>query len=558
MPKRMNAREPRISTLARSVAPSTQAMALALSVILAAGPALAATALPPESTPQAEGFVIRHIRINPQPIFDERIPGERAGLMRLANRLHVETRDEVIRAQLLFKPGDRYSPRVLRESERNLRKLRFLREPVISMVAVDSGQVDIEVRTLDVWTLSPTVEFSRSGGNNRTSLGIQDFNFLGYGKTIEISHKSDRDRSSNVLAYNDPNLAFSRWRLDLEVSDNSDGHDYLIAAERPFFALDTENSYGISLRDTDAVARRYALGEEVDVYRRRQTLMDAFVGRSQGLIAGWSQRHSFGLRLDDSRFDPQSPGPVAADPPEDRDLAYPYYRFEAIEDDFGTTTNRDMIGRTEDEAYGKRYLLELGFASRSLGSDRDAALVRAELSDGYHLSERQSAFASAALSTRLEHGNWVDILLATKLRYFYRQSESSVFYAGLSIDLGNKLDGDHDLLLGGDNGLRAYPIAFQTGEKRALLTLEQRYFTDWEVYRTLAVGAAVFVDVGRVWGPGSIDAPQLGTVKDFGVGLRLGNLRSARANVLHVDLAWPVDDPFNSGPQLMVETRSTF
>ena len=104
----------------------------------------------------------------------------------------------------------------------------------------------------------------------------------------------------------------------------------------------------------------------------------------------------------------------------------------------------------------------------------------------------------------------------------------------------------------------ASPIAFQTGEKRALLTLEQRYFTDWEVYRTLAVGAAVFVDVGRVWGPGSIDAPQLGTVKDFGVGLRLGNLRSARANVLHVDLAWPVDDPFNSGPQLMVETRSTF
>ncbi|MCE7903979.1 MAG: hypothetical protein DYH20_15460, partial [Gammaproteobacteria bacterium PRO9] len=169
------------------------------------------------------------IRINPQPIYDESVPGERTYLMRLANRVHVGTQDEVIRAQLLFKTGDRYSARVLRETERNLRKLRFLREPVITVVEVAGGQVDLEVRTIDVWTLSPTFEFSRNGGDNRTSLGIQDFNFLGYGKTLELSHKSDRDRNSNVLAYNDPNLAFSRWKLDLEFSNNSDGHDHRLA-----------------------------------------------------------------------------------------------------------------------------------------------------------------------------------------------------------------------------------------------------------------------------------------------------------------------------------------
>lgn len=531
--------------------------ALALVVLLAAKPVLAATAIPPDAALEAEGVTIRQIYISPQPIYDDSVPGERAALMRLANRLHVDTREAVIRAQLLFRTGDRYSARVLRETERNLRKLRFLREPTITVVAVDSGQVDLDVRTTDVWTLSPTVEFSRSGGANRTSIGIQDFNLLGYGKTLEISHKSDRDRSSDVLAYNDPNVAFSRWKLDLGFSNNSDGHDHRVAVERPFFALDTENSYGLSLSDTDALARRYALGETVDVYRRRESTMDAFVGWSQGLIDGWSLRHIAGLRRDDSRFERYLPGP-SLDPPLDRDLAYPYYRFEAIEDDFGTTTNRDVIGRTEDEAYGRRYLLELGLASRALGGDRDAALVRAEFADGYHLSARQSAFAMAAFSTRRDRGQWVDSLLATQVRYFFRPGQRSVFYAGLSADMGNRLDADHDLLLGGDNGMRAYPIAFQSGEKRALLTFEQRYFTDWQIYRTFTVGAALFADIGRVWGPSSIDAPLLGTVKDFGIGLRFGNLRSARATVLHVDLAWPVDDPLNSGPQLMIETRSTF
>jgi outer membrane protein assembly factor BamA len=518
----------------------------------------AAQALPSDASLEASGAVIRQILINPQPIFDESIAGERTYLFRTANRLHVDTKPEVIHAQLLFKTGDRFSARVLRETERNLRKLRFLREPVISVVAVDGNQVDLEVRTIDVWTLTPTFEYGRSGGSNRSSLGIQDFNFLGYGKALEVSHKSDRDRNSNVLAYNDPNLGYTRWTMDLELRDNSDGHDWLAAVGRPFFALDTENSYGLSVQDSDSLQRRYALGKEADIYRREQTSADAFVGISQGLIGNWSLRHSFGLRLDDARFSAYPPGPTAAAPPADRKLAYPYYRFEAIEDDFATTMNRDQIGRTEDEVFGRHYLAELGLASSSVGSDRNAALLRAEASDGYRISADQSLFLRASWSGRYESSQFNDSLFGLGARYFYRHNDRSTFYAALSADIGDRLDADHELLLGGDNGMRAYPIAFQSGEKRALLTLEQRYFTDWQIFHLFTVGGAIFTDVGRVWGPNSIDAASLGTIKDVGLGLRFGNLRSARANVLHVDLAWPLDDPFDSGPQLMIETRSTF
>src|SRR4029453_7544016 len=56
------------------------------------------------------------------------------------------------------------------------------------------------------------------------------------------------------------------------------------------------------------------------------------------------------------------------------------------------------------------------------------------------------------------------------------------------------------LLLGGDNGLRGYPLRYQAGDALALFTLEQRFYTDWQPLKLVNVGAAVFFDAGRAWG----------------------------------------------------------
>jgi hypothetical protein len=48
-------------------------------------------------------------------------------------------------------------------------------------------------------------------------------------------------------------------------------------------------------------------------------------------------------------------------------------------------------------------------------------------------------------------------------------------------------------------------------------------------------------------------------LKDVGVGLRLGNSRSALGNVLHIDLAFPLDgDASISSMQVIVETKRSF
>jgi hypothetical protein len=69
----------------------------------------------------------------------------------------------------------------------------------------------------------------------------------------------------------------------------------------------------------------------------------------------------------------------------------------------------------------------------------------------------------------------------------------------------------------------------------------------------------VFYDMGATWGRDPLGSPSQGLLRDVGFGLRLGNSRSALGNVLHLDLAFPLDgDPSIKNVQFLVETRKSF
>ena len=162
----------------------------------------------PESLPDddelvAMGAVIGEIRLDRQQIFDTSQPEEDKALFRLANRLHPLTRPSVITSQLLFSSGDPYDPRLLAESERILRDNGFLFDALVVPVAYEDGEVDVLVRTRDLWTLEPSLSLSRSGGENRTLLGVEDQNFLGTGATVSLEFENDVDRDSRRITYSD-------------------------------------------------------------------------------------------------------------------------------------------------------------------------------------------------------------------------------------------------------------------------------------------------------------------------------------------------------------------
>jgi hemolysin activation/secretion protein len=150
-------------------------------------------------------------------------------------------------------------------------------------------------------------------------------------------------------------------------------------------------------------------------------------------------------------------------------------------------------------------------------------------------------------------------LLGAEGRFYWETSKYSKFFASVSGAVSEQLDQELQLTLGGDNGLRGYPLRYQAGTARALLTLEQRYYTKWYPFRLFYVGAAAFFDMGRTWGTDVTGAESAGLLKDVGVGLRLGSSRSSFGNVVHIDLAFPLDgDDDIDSVQLLVTTKRTF
>jgi hemolysin activation/secretion protein len=115
------------------------------------------------------------------------------------------------------------------------------------------------------------------------------------------------------------------------------------------------------------------------------------------------------------------------------------------------------------------------------------------------------------------------------------------------------------LNIGGDNGLRGYPLRYQSGERRVLFTTEARGYTDWYPFRLFRVGAAVFFDHGRAWKGENQNTVNGGWLRDVGFGLRLLSARTSKGNVLHADFAFPLDpDPSIDRVQFLVKTKIAF
>ncbi|HET6629804.1 MAG TPA: hypothetical protein VFG91_08505 [Woeseiaceae bacterium] len=508
---------------------------------------------------EAMGAVIGKIVLLKENVFDLSRPDEDKWLYRLANRWHVLTRDAVIRQQLLFREGDRFSQRVLDESARLLRQNEYLYTATIEPLRYADGVVDIAVRTKDVWTLRPELSLSRSGGENKLRLGLAETNLLGMGTRLRLSYSDDVDRQSTGFLYSDNNLGDSWLALSLELASNSDGSTRALTLERPFFALDTRWSAGFELRDDTREERLYDLGREVAEYRQDASYFSAFAGWSTGLRDGWVWRWTAGAVYDDQRFSRVADPVLAPMLPEDRRLVYPFIGLEVLEDEFEITSNRDQIGRPEDFYMGRRLTARLGYADDDFGSDRDSIIYSVDASRGFGSIDSEALIVSATASGRYAGGGIANAVAGLAARYYDQISDKRLFFMTLQARLGHHLDLDNPLELGGDNGLRGYPLRYQSGDASVLFTLEERYFTDWYPFRLFRVGGAVFADIGRTWGASPAGSGSTGWLRDVGFGLRLGPTRSGGHEVIHLDIAFPLDgDPSIDNVQFLLEKKASF
>ena len=509
---------------------------------------------------EAAGAVIGKVLLDNQNIFDLDEPKDNKELFRLANDLHIKTRPDVIRKQLLFKPGDRYNRHVIDESERILRADGYFYDAWIREVSYHDNQVDLRVTTKDVWTLNPGFNFSRSGGTNSIGVQLQDTNFLGSGADFKVFHTNTVDRNTTGIQASDQHT-FGTWVSSaLTLSNNSDGYLREASVQLPFYALDTRwatGAYGINDLQNDDL---YDRGQIINKFQDQHQGAQAYFGWSSGVQNGWVRRWSTGFTYDEHAFAPVIwGGPSVV--PQDRRFLYPFIQFDLIQDDYVRMWNHDQIGRTEDFYLGTSFSARAGYADAQWGSSSSALIFQSYASTGFGATgaRRATTLLFWDFSGRVAGGALENGLMDGSVRYYNQQSKNWLFFTTVAATKGWRLDLDNQVTLGGDNGLRGYPLRYQDGTARALFTIEQRYFTDWYVLRLFRVGGAVFFDAGRTWGRAPLATPSLGLLTDAGFGLRFGNARSGLGNVIHVDLAFPFNgDPTIKRVQFLVQTEHSF
>ena len=527
--------------------------------------ARAQTTYPPTSTPdfaelEAAGLRIGKIHIIASNIFNTSDQREDKFLFQWANALHIQTHPDVIERALLFKTGDIISVRRIEETERLLRANRYLYDAQFRPINYrNNGVVDIEVTTKDTWSLDPGISISRAGGANSSGIKINEFNALGTGTSISLSRSINVDRSSNAFQFSNARAFGTLAAVSLEHASNSDGKRDAASVIRPFYALDARWAAGVSALKDDRVDAIYESGKIASQYRHRQKSSEVFGGWSAGLVGGWVKRYSIGIKrqFDAYAIEPNLVAPTRL--PKDDDLIAPFFRLDLVEDRYEKKLNHNLIGRPEFFAMGVTANARIERAATALGSGTNAWLYSGAISRGFEPIPESKLITSASISGRYVDGQVKRQQIGAQAQYYLQQNKRWLFFASANADLLTNPDIGDTLELGGDNGLRGYPLRYQNGTRRLLLTAEERFYTDVYLWQLFRFGGAMFFDAGRAWGGSNSNTANSDLLGNAGFGLRIVSTRAAFSNVLHVDFAFPLKaTPDIKKMQFLVKTKTSF
>jgi hypothetical protein len=277
------------------------------------------------------------------------------------------------------------------------------------------------------------------------------------------------------------------------------------------------------------------------------------------LVGDWVQRYSVGLNYQKDAYNTEADLPAPEQLPADQTLVTPYFRYEVVQDNYEKYKNLDQIERPEYLVMGFTSSVQLGRSLTSLGSTQQLWLYSLSMGDGYKVPTGGILRTSVSSNGQTGYGPLDKQASSGSMKFYSRPDSRTLIFTSLSGDLVRSATGSSQLFVGGDTGLRGYPRNYQSGENRVVFNVEDRVYTDWYPLQLFRVGGAVFYDLGRAWGGPNANTEHTGWLNDVGFGLRILSARSAFGNVLHMDLAFPLNrDPNIKSVQWLVQTQTTF
>jgi hypothetical protein len=518
---------------------------------------------------------IRSVTVKVGEIFED----DSGTFYNVANALKVSTKESVIRTELLFKEGEVFDPYLVRQTARNLRLQRFLRDIKV-VPTFDGDAVDIAVSARDAWTLIPYLSYSSGTGQRNRGIGVTEGNFGGGATRVDTRYQESASRKTYAMAVTDPQFLGTRKRFTAGYADRSDGHVYQAGIGLPFRHLLQRDAWSIDFSQQNTIGRLFDAGEETYIFRQHlddfqalytfagpgahpATEDDPYTGifkgqtvLSQQYSVGWGYQSASFFQADqedyeDLDLDPTQVSNDPADLASNRRFSGPVVQYQNIQPEFISMNYIDRFDRVEDYNLGDESLLNMMFSPRSMGSRENSFLVNANRSRGWRFSERSFLRGEVGGASRFDKNQLNNTLLRAEAKYYSvigdyfagdrflgRHTIASQFF----MDFGEDLDKDRQLLLGADNSLRGYEMNTFEGDKRMALTIEERAHIADDVFQLVSVGTAFFLDVGGATRDTLYSIVSDDLYGDIGFGLRFCFPRASGGGVVRMDIALPMRD----------------
>lgn len=487
-----------------------------------------------------EGRVIRRIVIKRLDVFGpsvyDTLRKASIGVEKFGNKLHKNTREEVIRKSfLLFKEGESLEPQLVWDNERLLRQSPIFHDARIIVMpdARFPNIVDILVLTQDTWSLQPrSIQF---GGFNNFGMIIEQKNRQGLAHTLYhgVFYNGNAPKGSRLEytgGYLIPNIrkTFITGAAGIDLfRENKQVYARLF---RPFLTPETKYAGNASMSYNNL--KSYVIQTEPDTLYSvgiplKYFYGDVWLGRAFKLNLGNQQLRDRGrlvIGIRGSRYHYFK----RPDIKQDANRLYQNRSTYLLSLGFSNRLyRRDVLiygfGRTEDVPYGWLASVVTGFEKNEFGKRDYYGL---QLSKGQYLPKNHGyLYLLGNFGTFVRETHWEQGQLSLEANYF-----SSLFKIGRS-DVRQFVNfryatGIHRfnyeyLTLNDREGIRGLSSNYLIGTRKATLNLETVLFSPFQTFG-FRIAAFGFADMGLIsYSNKTLLASTL--YQGYGIGFRFRN-----------------------------------
>jgi hypothetical protein len=448
------------------------------------------------------GKVIRHIRYRRVKVFGPRNITDTTfttsmKLIHIANRLHFDSEEWVIRQSLFFRQKDTVNAYELADNERYLRNRPFIQDARIYTVETEyADSVDIEVVTKDVFEygvdlrqLTPTVAAGRVFSNN----------LFGAGQGLMVGFRWDnsyarpwgteaRYTKYNLLgSFTDVTVGYSALNTQIPLDSGVYEGSYYLQVDRPLYRTTARYAGGFS------VARNYS----INVFGHADTMFRDYAYKTIDVWSGYSFRNRFAkdgsfdnkpnlallFRYNNLRFDKRPSQDRYEEDPIYNNRHYYLGQFLLFKQDFFKTHHFFGFGRTEDIPYGYSASASAGWENwmnrrrfytalevQKYWHTRLNGLLSVNVGIGSfwqrNVSEDMVIHANASYYSKLMplwKGHWRQFVSAD-----YLGNPNNYFYKPLNVNM--------------ENGIWGFKNTLISGYHRLNLKSETVFYSPWKVY----------------------------------------------------------------------------